>query len=225
MLILALLLACGNPAPAPQAAPPTAPSSTPTPPPPPSTTAPTTPGATPAWVAEAVAEALEEEIQPGTTGEAAPGRDVALTAFFIAHPEYENPERRGLLSRDACAVGIEAAHARLVSPPPRTPHVVQVTTGDWRVVAIHAEGLCTSDDWGWFTSEVGEALRPLGVVVEGTTADNDVLVVQVNGAEVARAPLTDDGYTALRPGKAPLQVGHAPTGEVLPPVKAYFELP
>lgn len=179
-------------------------------------------GGDPAWVADAVKQALEWEIMPGTTGEPEPGRADQLRTFFLAHPEYADPARREPLALHACGLGTEAAHTYLTSPPPKTPVEISVTTDDWRVVVAHASKHCTSDDWSYYTSEVGQALDARGVKYEYGGPDNDVAVVKRDGAEVGRIPLTGQGFAAARAGKAPIEVEYATTDTVLAGLDPYL---
>lgn len=196
---------------APKPGPAEPPPKTPTPPPTPDT-----------WIDDAVAEALDAEVMPGTSGEADPAREPALRAFFAAHPEYRDPEKRQPLWDHACGLdGTEAAHAWLTQPPPKTPVVVKVESDDWRVFAAHADVHCTSDDWAWYSAEANQAATARGAAIGYGDANNDVLVVQRNGEEVARFRLTGQGYVALRSGRGPIELPYDPVG-VEEALDAYF---
>ena len=176
------------------------------------------------WVAAAVEEALDWEVMPGTTGDPEPGRAEALRAFFLAHPEYQDPERRAGLADLACAFGTEEAHTRLTQPTPAVPFVVEVTEPSWRLVVIHAGDWCTSDDWAWFTNEIGEALQTHGIQSVYADASHNAVVVQRGGQEAGRYPLEGTGYLALQAGRAPEDTAHDLPESVMSQLNTYFGL-
>lgn len=176
----------------------------------------------PAWVAAAVEEALAWEIMPGTTGEPEPGRAGELRAFFLGHPEYADATRRAALAEHACGIGTEGAHTQLTAPPAKVALELTVDAADWRVVVAHASTHCTSDDWSWYTSEVGEALQARGVAYGYGGPDHDVAVVRREGVEVARLPLAGQGFAAVRAGAAPIEVEYGPTEGVLAALDPYL---
>lgn len=178
------------------------------------------------WIDGAVEEALAWEVQPGTTAEPDDGtRAAALRAFFAAHPEYADPARRQALAAHACGLGTEAAHAWLAAPPPRAPLVVEVAADAWEVFVAHADVHCTSDDWGWYAAEAAEAAGARGAVTGYGSPEHDVVVVRRAGVEVARAPLTGQGYLLLAAGAAAAALDYAPTPELLDDLDAYFGPP
>ena len=179
-------------------------------------------GVSDAWVEEAVEDALDNEIMPGTTGEPEPGREDALRAFFQAHPEYRDAERRAPLWEHACGLGgTEEAHEYITNPPPKAPVEVEVEGDDWRVFVAHAAGHCTSDDWGWYTAEATESAQAFGAVTAYGNADTDALVIRSKGKELLRMPLSGKGYIVARASQAPKQLGYDPS--VSRAVKSYFE--
>lgn len=222
-LVLSALFALGcaglgsEPAPPPPAPPVPEPAPAPNPAPDPE------PPADEAWVDEAVAEALEWEVMPGTSGgEEDPARPAALRAFFLAHPEYRDPEQRARLAREACGLdGTEAAHAYLVNPPPKTPVIVEVSGADWKVMVSHADAHCTSDDWSWYTSEASQAAAARGAVTAYGGAENDVVVVVSAGTELARIPLSGQGWLMARAGREPAEAPYDPSSYG-PAFEAYF---
>lgn len=233
-LYLLLLLACAgipNPeeypdpvltpdaTPAPAEPTPLAPLAPPAPPGPPAVAA----NGDPAWIAEAVAAALEWEVMPGTTGEPDDGtRAAALRTFFLAHPEYIDATLRERLASEACGLGTEGAHEWLTKPPPKTPAIVEVNTDAWEVFVAHSQYNCTSDDWSWYSSEASEAASARGAVTGYAGANNDVVVVQREGRELARIPVKEQGFLAARAGAEPKELGYSPTPELVPDLDAYF---
>lgn len=167
----------------------------------------------PAWVDAAVQEALDWEIMPGTSGgDEDPARAGALRTFFLAHPEYEDSARRELLAAQACGLdGTEGAHEYLIHPPPKTPVVVEVDGADWRILVPHANAHCTSDDWSWYSNEASEGAIARGAVTSYGGADNDVVLVKSGGAEVARIPLSGQGFLAARAGAEPRDLDYDPS--------------
>lgn len=200
------------------------PAAEPAPSEPPPSDPPPAPPTDPAWIDQAVQEALDWEVMPGTTGEEDDGtRAAALRTFFTSHPEYAAPERRALLAANACGLdGTEAAHEYLVKPPPKEPLVVDVTDAAWKVFVAHADHHCTSDDWSWYSSESSTAASERGATTAYGTPTNDVLVVRLAGAEVARVPLTDQGFLVVKAGAPAQELGYAPTPEITPGMDAYF---
>lgn len=196
--------------------------------PPPAVVVPAPPAAptgdAPAWVEAAVAEAISWEEMPGTTGEEDDGtRANALRAFFLAHPEYADAGRRERLAAEACGLGgTEQAHAHLVNPPKKEPLVVEVTSADWKLFVGHASHNCTSDDWGYYSSEHAQGAEARGITTRYAGPANDVVVVQRDGKELLRIPLSDQGFVVAKPGGEPLELGYSP--EVMPGVDAYFGL-
>lgn len=187
------------------------------------TPAPVTTNGDPAWVAQAVAEALEWEVMPGTEGEPDDGtRAAALRTFFLAHPEYADAARRERLSSEACGLGTEAAHEWLTKPPPKTPAIVEVSTDAWEVFVAHSQYNCTSDDWSWYSNETSEAAIARGAVSGYAGPNNDVVVVQRDGREVARIPVKEQGFLVARAAAEPKEIGYSPTPELLPELDAYF---
>lgn len=182
--------------------------------------------ADPSWVAEAVAEALAWELQPGTSApeDADPAaRGAELRTFFLAHPEYADPEHRRGLADHACGLdGTESAHEWLTHPKPPEPLVVEVTADDWRVFVAYSDTFCTSDDWGFYANELGEVAVNHGAVAAYAGPVNDVVVVHKGGVEVARAPLTSPGFLVWRAGGLPTEVEYAPTPDVVPALEAAF---
>lgn len=176
----------------------------------------------PPWVEAAVREALEWEVMPGTTAVEDPTRPPALRAFFLGHPEYEAADRRAALADLACAFGTEEAHKRLSAPAAPAPYVVELTDPSGRVVLAHASSWCTSDDWSWFTNEVGEALKGRGIPYAYAGAEYNELVLRRGEAEVARFPLSGQGYLATELGRAPTEIGHSMVEDVLPALWAYY---
>lgn len=168
------------------------------------------------WVTEAVEQALAWEIMPGTSGgEVDPERAATLRAFFLAHPEYRDPDKRALLARQACGLdGTEAAHAYLANPPPKTPVTVEVTGTDWKVMVAHADDHCTSDDWSWYTNEASQAASARGAVTAYGGPENDVVVVVSGGTEVARFPLSGQGWLMARAGQEPTEAAYDPSSYV-----------
>ncbi len=182
---------------------------------------PTTPTGDPAWVAEAVADALQFELFPGITDETQNDiRASELRAFFHAHPEYSNPDLRMELAKDACNGGTEAAHERRVSPPPKQTLKVELSRPEEVVVVIHADRLCTSDDWAYYTNEVQEALDSQGIHHASAGADHDTVVLVHEGVEVRKEPLKDQGYLVLQHGKSAKNVEHNLGEVVLTEIKA-----
>lgn len=176
------------------------------------------------WIEIAVEEALGWEEMPGTTMDEdyAEQRRGELRTFFEAHEVYADPQEREKLADLACAFQIEGAHERLRSPKPREAAEVEVDGDGWRLVVAHASGWCTSDDWSWFTAEVGEALEGTGIVYAYAGAENDVLVVRRGGAEVARHPLEGQGYLLLAEGRPPGEAPHDMVDGVLEAASGYF---
>lgn len=184
---------------------------------------PAAPNGDPEWVAKAVAEALEWEVMPGTEGEPDDGtRAAALRTFFLAHPEYADTARRERISFEACGLGTEAAHEWLTNPPPKTPAIVEVTTDAWEVFVAHSPNNCTSDDWSWYSNEASEASIARGAVSGYAGPNNDVVVVQRDGRELARIPVKEQGFLVARAGAEPKEIGYAPTSELMPELDAYF---
>lgn len=176
-----------------------------------------------AWVDQAVGEALAWEVMPGTTDDPDDGtRAAALRTFFLAHPEYADAARRAPLADHACAIGTEASHERITKPPARVPLEVAVDKESWRLVVAHSAVLCTSDDWSWYTHEVGEAVGAMGIQYEHAEAENDVVIVRRGGAEVARLPLEGQGYVVAGAGRSPLALGHDMSAGVIEAVSTYF---
>jgi hypothetical protein len=165
------------------------------------------------WIAAAVDEALSFEVMPGTTGEEDDGtRAAALRTFFETHPEYSDPARREALAMHACGLdGTEAAHEFLVNPPPKEPVLVDVVAEDWKVFVTHADSYCTSDDWGWYSAEAGQFATARGAVTAGGSPTNDVVIVRREGTEVARAPLSGQGWLMLRSGKPAEELPYDPS--------------
>ena len=170
-----------------------------------------------AWIDTAIEEALDAELMPGTSGGPDPSRKDALRAFFKAHPEYKQPDRRALLWEHACGLdGTEAAHAFITEPPPKTPVQIEVKTDDWGVLVAHASGHCTSDDWSHYSYEASEAARALGVTTAYGNPKNDALIIRRDGKELHRIKLEGQGFIAVRAGKAPMPMMYDPgiSGEV-----------
>lgn len=181
-------------------------------------------GEDPAWIATAVEEALAWEIMPGTSGEDEGNaeRSAALRTFFLAHPEYQAEERRALLAAEACGLGgTEAAHEYLAKPPPKTPVVIEVQGADWRVLVAHADHHCTSDDWSYYSNEASEGAQARGAVTGYGGATNDAVVVQSGGVELARYPLTGQGFLAAKAGAEPTEILYDPSA-IGPGLDAYF---
>jgi hypothetical protein len=99
---------------------------------------------------------------------------------------------------------------------------VEVNAEDWKVVVAHTDHNCTSDDWSFYTSDLGQQLDPHGVVYAYGDPVNDVAVVTRSGAEVARFPLKGQGFTAARAGKPVEEVEYGMTSEMMPKMGAYF---
>ena len=153
-------------------------------------------------------EAIEMETMPGTSGDESEERMKELRAFFLAHPEYEDPAELEKLADLACGYGLEEAHVKLHDPEPRTPRTVTVEKPGWKLMVAYSEYHCTSDDWSWFTNEVREAVSPKGVGWDYAGATHDVLVVKLGDEEVQRVPLEGQGYLMLHDGKDPQHAGH-----------------
>ena len=167
-----------------------------------------------AWVSAAVEEALAWEVMPGTTEEpdASGERAEALRHFFLAHPEYADPAAREPLAAHACGMdGTEAAHAWLTHPPPKTPVTIDDDRDDWRVLVVHADVHCTSDDWAWYSSEAVQGAQARGALTAWGGPDEDVVVVRSNGREVARVPLSGQGFLAARAGTEPADLPYDPS--------------
>jgi hypothetical protein len=216
LLFLACLDSCGSaPAPAPAAPEARAPAGQPAPP----------GAADPPWLEEAVSEGLDMLTMPGTTPPEPGGAEAAeLRAFFLAHPEYSDPALRQQIADAACAFGLQRAHEMRLSPPPKEPLLVELPEGDWRLVLMHADHWCTSDDWAAFTSEVSDRLKARGVLTEGAGAGHDQLVLRQGGKELARHPIHGQGYLALRPGAPPVDLGHQMVEDVMPPLSEALQL-
>ena len=146
----------------------------------------------------------------------------ALRMFFLAHPEYADAARRERISFEACGLGTEAAHEWLTNPPPKTPAIVEVTTDAWEVFVAHSPNNCTSDDWSWYSNEASEASIARGAVSGYAGPNNDVVVVQRDGRELARIPVKEQGFLVARAGAEPKEIGYAPTSELMPELDAYF---
>jgi hypothetical protein len=160
------------------------------------------------WIDGAVEQAQEAEIMPGTTEEVDPARAPALRTFFEAHGEYGDPKRLEQLLELGC-LGVEAAHEQLQSPPPKEPLVVEVTREDWKVMVAHAESPCTSDDWSWFTNEIGEAVTAKGITYAyGGRTNHEVVVRSASSEKLASHPLEGQGYLLLSAGHPPKEFGH-----------------
>lgn len=176
----------------------------------------------PEWIASAVDEALQWEVMPGTSDEPKPGRSEALRTFFLAHPEYADEGRRAKLAEHACGLGTEGAHDWVTKPRPETPLKVTVSAPDWKVVVAHSSNNCTSDDWSWFNDQVHTGTTERGVGWGYGAPENDVLVVQRDGKEVARHALRGQGYLLVKAGSPPQEVEHSPADSVLEEVDGYF---
>lgn len=177
------------------------------------------------WVTQAVELALEAEVMPGTEGGDSPERAAELRTFFLAHPEYQDRARLDVLLEDACADGVEGMHERLLHPPKKEPVVVDVDSDDWRLVVVHTDHRCTSDDWGWYTAQVAEGLAAWKVPSAYAHSDNDVVVVRRAGQEVARFPLKGQGYALFGAGREPAEVDHDMSDSVLAQIASAFGLP
>ena len=218
-------LGCAGIAPTPPTEVPSPPPVADRPPPPTPPPAPTPPPEPPNWIAEAIEEAVQWEVMPGTSGEEEPGRRDELRGFFEAHPEYEDPQKREGLADLACGMGTEGGHAWLMKPEPKTPAVVQVSSDEWRVVLAHASHWCTSDDWAWFTNEVAEEARKHGIQYAYAGATNDVMVVMHGEEQVARYPLSEEGYLFAAPGRESENTDHDLPEFVISAMDTYFGLP
>ena len=176
-----------------------------------------------AWLDQAVADALEFETMPGTEPEpTSAAREDELRAFFRAHPEYRDPEERAKLGLHACGLeGVEAAHRYLQDPPPKEPLVIVDDRAAWTVFVAHADNHCTSDDWGWYASEANQAATARGAVIGYAGPENDVVVVQSQGREVARIPVSGQAFVIARAGKAPGTVPYEP-GAIEPAIEDYL---
>ncbi len=175
------------------------------------------------WVDGAVGEALVWEIMPGTTGDEDDGHRAAeLRSFFLAHPEYRDPARRVILSRHACGLGgTEAAHRYLSGPPPRETLVIDVTVDDWRLLVVHADDYCTSDDWTYYSNDAQQAGIALGAATEYAGPDVVDVAVRRGGVEQSRLPVTGQGYLMVRAGQDPLDLEYSPTFK--DDMEQYFE--
>jgi hypothetical protein len=179
------------------------------------------------WVESAVSEALGWEVMPGTTGEDDDGtRAAALRTFFQAHPEYRDPDRRALLAAEACGLGgTEQAHAWLANPPAPKALDVEVTSPDWAIFVAHADQNCTSDDWSYYSTEVGEAAAARGAGNHYAGAGTNAVVVRMAGSELIRIPLQGQGFLVARAGAEPQDLAYAPTPELLPALDLAFGPP
>lgn len=217
-VLLATALACGGtPSEAPE--PPPEPSEEPQPQPQPE---PEEPEAPDAWIDDAIADAVELETMPGTSGDPGEEHLEELRAFFVAHPEYEDPDERRKLADLACAFGFIDAHERFHDPKARSPYEVTVDGPGWKLMVAHASDHCTSDDWSWFTNEVQTAMTPLGVQWAYAGANHDVLVVKRGEDDVKRIPLENQGYLMLKDGGEPEDLGHDMPEGIIERAKEYF---
>jgi len=163
------------------------------------------------WIDAAVEEALDSEIMPGTSGEPDLSRKGALKIFFKAHPEYRDADQRAQLWEHACGLdGTEAAHAFITNPPPKKPVEVEVKGDDWRVFVAHASGHCTSDDWGYYSSEANQAATEHGATTAYGNANSDQLIIRKDGKELHRIQLSGQGFIAVRAGQKPSPMVYDP---------------
>lgn len=140
-------------------------------------------------------------------------------------PAEPAPARLEALLRDVCADGVEANHERLANPKPKEPVTVEVDTDQWRLVVIHADSRCTSDDWSWYTHEVREWLTAQNVPAVYAGAEHGSVVIQRAGAELARFPLEGQGYALFAAGRPPEEVEHNVGSEVRAQIARSFGLP
>lgn len=167
------------------------------------------------WVDDAVRAALDWEVMPGTNEEPEPGREAELRVFFEGHPEYQDPASREVLADIACALGTEQGHARLAAGITYEPVVVDVAADDWKVLLVHQTPWCTSDDWSYYSAEVGDGTESRGLKLAQAGPQNDVVVVKRGEAELLRLPLSGQGYLLLRPDHEPVDIGHGMSDGVL----------
>lgn len=83
----------------------------------------------------------------------------------------------------------------------------------------HAWGTETSEDWGWFSADVGEAARKAGVHV---ASREQWLVDRCDGTPVKLQKQETVGYWVLKPGAQPLWIQHDMTDSVLSQASAYL---
>jgi hypothetical protein len=177
---------------------------------------------TPEWVTEAVAQATDWEVMPGTTSEENPERTLELRAFFLAHPEYEDPDERQKLADMACSLGTEEAHKRLNNPKAAQPMVVHVDSASWSLVISHSSYWCTSDDWSYFTNEVDEAVAAKGIQTAYANAEVSQVVVKSGETELARIPMDGQGYVFARAGQPTSEMEHDMPEGVIQGAMEYF---
>lgn len=172
------------------------------------------------WIEGAIDLAVEWEAMPGMEGEEDPERRKQLRAFFEAHPEYEDRAKLDTLQADAC-MGIERAH-EWVKAPVYKPLVVEVSEENWRVMIAFARNQCTSEDWAWFTDDVRKGVEAQKITYAYGSNENNIVIVQRDGKEVARMPLEGQGYAMLAAGKEPGKTGHDMADSVLAAAWRYF---
>ncbi len=96
----------------------------------------------------------------------------------------------------------------------------------WRALVIWQTTTETSEDWGWFTSDVQAAAQAAGILVLAG-GDAVKLPVVVDGRTMTTLDLGDYrteplGYIFVMEGQEPAWQAHAMTGEVLSAASGYF---